>query len=128
MKDPGEALAAARRAAAADGGQEEPDAAPWSLEHAAVSERLADWAIIEPEAAEVYSTRRFGRPITLAKLLLVRGLRQYLGQMSAQQTRFNAHIAAHVMALERRVAELEEADRRRVGGDRRRVDGELPPG
>jgi len=109
VKDPAQALAAARRAAAATGEAEQPDTAPWSLEHAAVSARLAEWAIIEPEQAQVYSTRRFGAPITLFKQLLVRLLRQYLGQVSAQQSRFNAHIAAHVMALERRTAELEQA-------------------
>ncbi len=114
MKDPEQALAAARAAAAAGGEPEEPDAAPWSLEHAAVSARLAEWAIIEPNQAEVYSTRRFGRPITILKRSLIRLMRQYLGQMSGQQSRFNAHIAAHVMALEKRVAELEEADRRRA--------------
>jgi hypothetical protein len=36
-------------------------------------------------------------------------LRQYIGQVSAQQSRFNAHMAAHVMRLEERVAELETA-------------------
>ena len=50
-----------------------------------------------------YSTRRFGRPITAVKRLLVRLLRQYVGQMTAQQSRFNAQVAAHVMRLEERV-------------------------
>jgi hypothetical protein len=40
-------------------------------------------------------------------------LRQYIGQMSAQQSRFNAQVAAHVLRLEQRVAELEEAARDR---------------
>jgi hypothetical protein len=111
MKDPQEALAAARAAAGATGaiGGDE-DASPWSLDEGTVStRRLAEWAVIEPEAAHVYSTRRLGRPITVVKRLLVRLLRQYIGQMSAQQSRFNAQVAAHVMRLEQRVAELEEA-------------------
>ncbi|MGI8863914.1 MAG: hypothetical protein ACR2JH_05855 [Solirubrobacteraceae bacterium] len=109
MKDPAEALAAARRAA---GGQGQPDPANRSkrLDQLSVSaRRLAEWAIIEPEQAEVYSTRRLGGPITALKRLLIRLLSQYLGQMSAQQSRFNAHIAAHVMRLEERVDELEKA-------------------
>jgi hypothetical protein len=107
VKDPQEALAAAR---AATSGVGDDDATPLSLEDGSVSmRRLAEWAIIEPETAHVYSTRRFGRPITAVKLLLVRMLRQYIGQMSAQQSRFNAQVAAHVMRLEQRIAELEEA-------------------
>jgi hypothetical protein len=119
MKDPEQALAAARRAAAAGaaGDETEPDGAAWSLESSSVStRRLAEWAIIEPEPSQVYSTRRYGRPITAVKLLLVRMLRQYIGQMSAQQSRFNAHMAAHVMRLEERVIELEEAARRGEAG------------
>jgi hypothetical protein len=113
MRDPEEALAAARRVSAAAGEGTEPDGAPWSLESSSVStRRLAEWAIIEPEPSQVYSTRRYGKPITAVKLLLVRMLRQYIGQMSAQQSRFNAHMAAHVMRLEERVAELEQAARR----------------
>jgi hypothetical protein len=112
VKDPMEALAAAR-AAAAEGGDEE-DTTPWSLGDDSVStRRLAEWAIIEPETARVYSTRRLGRPITMAKRLLVRMLRQYIGQMSAQQSRFKAQVGAHVLRLEQRVAELEEAARDR---------------
>jgi hypothetical protein len=107
VKDPAEALAAARRAAAESG---HPDPAPWSLEDEALStRRLAEWAIIEPEPGEVYSTRRFGRPITAVKLMLVRLLRQYIGQVSAQQSRFNAQVASHVLRLEQRVVELERA-------------------
>jgi hypothetical protein len=112
MKDPQEALAAARAAAAETGDGD--TAAPWSLEDGTASaRRLAEWAMIEPETARVYSTRRLGRPITAVKRLLVRMLRQYIGQMSAQQSRFNAQVAAHVMRLEQRVAELEEAARDR---------------
>jgi hypothetical protein len=131
MRDPEEALAAARRAAAAAGKPTEPDGPPWSLQDPSVStRRLAEWAIIEPEPGQVYSTRRYGRPITAIKLLLVRMLRQYIGQMSAQQSRFNAHVAAHVLRLEERVTELEQAARRREGVDQPgppRRDGAEPP-
>jgi hypothetical protein len=113
VRDPEEALAAARRAAAAQP-PVDTDEAPWHLEVSAASaRRLAEWAIIEPEQAEVYSIRRFGRPITALKRLLIRLMSQYLGQMSAQQSRFNANIAAHVIRLEERVAELEQAARER---------------
>ena len=105
MSTPEEALEAARAAAAAD---PEPDAGPWTLEDpAAASKRLVEWAIIDPDQVRVYSTRRYGRPITVLKRMLVRVLAQYLNEVSAQQSRFNAAVAAHVMRLEERVAELE---------------------
>lgn len=116
MKNPEEALAAARAATGHQEGTE--DSGHWSLEQASVSpKRLAEWAIIEPERAEVYSTRRYGRPITALKRLLIRLLSQYLGQMSAQQSRFNAHVAAHVMRLEERIGELEKEVRGPVEDD-----------
>jgi hypothetical protein len=111
MKDPQEALEAARAAA---GDRPDADSAPWKLEDPFVSaRRLAEWAIIEPEQTEVYSTRRFGKPVTAIKRLLIRLLSQYLGQISAQQSRFNAQVAAHVMRLEERVQALEERARER---------------
>jgi hypothetical protein len=118
VKDPGEALEAARRAAAGAG--EEPDGgASWTLEDPTLStKRLVEWAILAPDDAKVYSTRRYGRPITLFKRMLVRMLRQYLNEVSAQQSRFNAAVAAHVMRLEQRVDELER---------RREAPGDEPP-
>ena len=72
VKDPQEALAAARAAAAAAPATGN-DETSWNLEDSFVSaKRLAEWAIIEPEQALVYSTRRFGKPITLLKRLLIR--------------------------------------------------------
>ena len=114
MKEPEQALAAARaaaaRRAAAGDGPDAADDAGWDEQPSGDSaRRLADWAIIEPDRGHVYSTRRYGRPITAVKLLLIRLLRQYIGQMSAQQSRFNAQVAAHVVRLEERVAELERA-------------------
>lgn len=111
MKDPEEALAAAR-AAAADSSDPHEVESEWRIgSDLASTRRLAEWAIIEPETAEVYSTRVYGRPITWLKRLLVRLLSQYLGQISAQQSRFNAHLAAHVLRLEERVEALERAAR-----------------
>ena len=118
MKAPEDALREARRRATdepaalteSDGGVESTEDA-----RRASLRRLATWAVIEPEEAEVYSTRRLGAPITLLKRLLVRLLRQYLVQISAQQSRFNAHVAAHVISLEDRVLALEQAVRERGG-------------
>lgn len=115
MRTPEEALQEARRRAAEESPNRSPAAdSTESLQDArrASLRRLATWAIIEPEEAEVYSTRRLGAPITLLKRLLVRLLRQYLVQISAQQSRFNAHLAAHVISLEDRVAALEQAAQR----------------
>jgi hypothetical protein len=118
VKDPEEALAAARLAAGDPQSGAAPDGAPWSLESSVSARRLAEWAIIEPEDDRVYSTRRYGKPITAVKHLLVRLLRQYIGQMTAQQSRFNAQVAAHVVRLEERVAELErDAAQRREPPD-----------
>jgi hypothetical protein len=131
VKDPREALAAARAAARdTTGNAAEPDGSPWSEDSPVDSaRRLARWAIIEPDASQVYSTRRYGRPITAVKRGLVLLLRQYIGQVSAQQSRFNAEVAAHVVRLEERVAELERAaDPARAAeleraADERRHDG-----
>lgn len=106
MKEPEEALEAARRAAAAT---EQPDeGVSWTLEDPTLSSgQLMQWAILAPDEARVYSTRRMGKPITFVKRALVRMLRQYLNEVNAQQSRFNALVAAHVMRLEQRVDELE---------------------
>jgi hypothetical protein len=128
VKDPCEAVEAARRAAAGEAGGAEPwtledpawtlEDPAWTLEDPALSTtRLMEWAILAPEEAKVYSTRRYGRPVTLVKRGLVRLLRQYLNEVNAQQSRFNALVAAHVMRLEERVEELE----------RRTVGHETPP-
>jgi hypothetical protein len=125
MRDPRDALIAARAAARdATGNAAEPDGSPWSEGSPVDSaRRLARWAIIEPDASQVYSTRRYGRPITAVKRGLVLLLRQYIGQVSAQQSRFNAEVAAHVVRLEERVAELERAaDPERVAELERAVD------
>ena len=81
-------------------------------------EGLLEWAVAEPDPAEVYSTRRFGAPITWVKRGLVRGMRQYLGQMLAHQARFNLQLITYVSELDDRVARLEEALERQRRGER----------
>jgi len=71
-------------------------------------EALLEWAVIEPDVEQLRSTRRLGAPITLAKQTLYRALRQYNGQVLAQQTRFNLMVAVHVAELSDRVTRLEE--------------------
>jgi hypothetical protein len=113
MRTPEEALAQARaRAAAARAAGEYARAPEPDTERAnAVNRQLAQWAIVEPDQAQVYSTRRLGAPITAFKRLLIRLLRQYLDQVTAQQSRFNAHAAAYMLSLEDRVRALEEERR-----------------
>lgn len=107
---PEEALPAARAAVAlarAGGGLVEPGTG-LAVEPAPVTrERLLAWALIEPDPAGVRSTRRFGRPITLVKRGLLRALRQYHGELLAQQIRFNVHAVAYLTALEDRIEALE---------------------
>ncbi len=107
MRDPQEALAAAR-AAAARAPAEPPAPALGPAGEEDPGGRLLRWALIQPDLAEVYSTRRLGAPITWLKRLLIRLLAHYLDQVIAQQSRFNAEVAAHVLALEQRVRELEQ--------------------
>jgi len=71
-------------------------------------EQLLEWAVIEPDADELRSTRRLGAPITLVKRTLYRALRQYNAQVLSQQTRFNLVVAMHVAQLTARVTRLEE--------------------
>ena len=108
MKTPEEALAEARRIAAGQPVVDLGDETSAEEARQTSVKRLAAWAIIEPDEAEVYSTRKLGWPITLLKRAMLRLLRQYLWQISAQQSRFNAHVAAHVIALDERVRELEK--------------------
>ena len=111
---PEEALAAARaevEALRAAGRYGEPEG-PLGVEptERVTRERLLEWALVEPDPELVYSTRRLGAPITFVKRGLIRALRQYHGQMLAQQTRFNLGVVAYLTALEARVRELEERE------------------
>ena len=70
-------------------------------------EHLLEWAVIDPDVSELRSTRRWGAPITLVKRMLYRLLRQYHGQVIAQQSRFNIQLAVYVGQLADRVERLE---------------------
>ena len=112
MTRPEDALAQARAAAAEmrERGAYGDDLRGFEIEPAdrVSSERLLEWALIEPDPNQVYSTRRLGAPITWVKRALLRGLRQYHGQLLAEQTRFNLQLAVYVSELESRVRDLEE--------------------
>lgn len=119
MKRPEEVLATARGRAAQRRAREQSVTASGSEEPTSSTRRLVEWAIIEPEEARVYSTRRFGGAITALKRLLVRFMRQYLNEVAAQQSRFNSNVAAHVIRLEERVRALEESADGRAPVERR---------
>ena len=68
---------------------------------------LAEWAVLRADPEGVYSTRRLGAPVTWAKRLLLRALRQYLFDLEARQTRFNVALLDRLDELERRVDDLE---------------------
>jgi hypothetical protein len=110
VKSPEEALAGARPRAAAAADDEAPEeSSPLEGPQPVSLQRLTEWAVIEPEETEVYSTRRWGAPITALKKLLVRLMRQYMFSVSGQQTRFNVYALGELMALQERVRALEEA-------------------
>lgn len=77
------------------------------------TDTLMEWALIEPDEELVRSTRVWGAPITWLKRRLLHVLRQYHGQLTAEQTRFNMHLLVHVAELEDRIVRLEEEARRR---------------
>jgi hypothetical protein len=107
---PEDALERAREAARAAGA-----AAPAGEEAAKLEEAIApgkpsyevlqEWARIEVGPDQIYSTRRFGRPLTLVKRGLLRFLRQYTRASEAQQTRFNLAVLARLRDLEERLGE-----------------------
>jgi hypothetical protein len=109
---PEEALNQARAAAAAmrERGAYGDDFRGFEIEpaEAVTQDLLLEWALIEPDPAKVYSTRRLGAPITWVKRLLLRGLRQYHGQFLAEQTRFNLQLTVYISELESRIRDLEE--------------------
>ena len=107
MTDPGEAL---ERARAAAGPAPEAGEAARSFEHDVAGDSpsdalLQEWAVISVEPEMLYSTRRFGAPLTMFKRGLLRLLRQYTADLEAQQTRFNLGVLARLRALERRRGE-----------------------
>ncbi|MEA2273826.1 MAG: hypothetical protein QOI98_2534 [Solirubrobacteraceae bacterium] len=112
MTRPEEALAKAREAAAqarSEGGYAD-DLHGLQVEptDAVTIDKLLEWALIEPDARLVRSTRALGAPITWTKRLLVRALRQHLAQIVSQQTRFNIQLTAFIAELDDRVTRLEK--------------------
>lgn len=114
---PEDAVEAARAEAArrrAAGGYAEP-AGELRVEptNQVTREKLLEWAVLDPDPDLVYSTRPvLGRPVTWVKRALMRGLRQYHGQLVSQQTRFNLQVVTYLARLEDRVERLErERDR-----------------
>lgn len=114
MTRPEEALEAARAEAARkrQGGAYGGDSPAESIEEALAPDRptaalLLEWSMIEVDPEAVYSTRRGGAPITAVKRGLLRLLRQYTNELTAQQTRFNIGVLGYVRELEERLAELE---------------------
>jgi hypothetical protein len=117
MTRPEEAIEQARQAAAsmrAEGAYAED--AERSAPPAPTSERLSEWAVIDPDMRNVRSLRRYGAPLTAAKRALLRLLAQYHAELTAQQSRFNVKLVEELQALERRVEALE---RRLDQGERR---------
>lgn len=109
---PEEALPAARQAAArarGRGGYPD-DLARFQVEapERPGIEQLLEWAVIEPDVTQLYSTRRWGAPLTALKRALARAMAQYHVHVLAQQTRFNVHLAMEVVHLGDRVTRLEE--------------------
>jgi hypothetical protein len=82
-------------------------------------DRLLEWALIEPDASRVYSTRRWGKPITLLKRGLLRILHQYHNELIAEQTRFNLQMTVYAGELTEKLSELEA----RVAALEREVPG-----
>jgi hypothetical protein len=113
VTSPEQALVVARERAASLDAAAVPELRLDAGEEGVTLEQLFEWAVIEPDLDEVRSTRRYGRPITLTKRLIVRVLRQYLGQITSQQTRFNLQLAVYVAGLADRVDELERRARQR---------------
>lgn len=91
-------MAAARRAEY----DADPANGPTALPGAAGTvsdEQLRQWAVIEVDPREVYSTRRLGAPITFLKRFMLRLLRQYTMELEARQTRFNLALLARLREL-----------------------------
>ena len=107
MTTPEDARESARRAAADAGAARPPGEEATALERAIAPgspsyDVLQEWARIGADPTLLYSTRRFGGPITFLKRGLVRFLRQYTREVESQQTRFNLAVLARLRDLEDR--------------------------
>jgi hypothetical protein len=113
---PEEALERARQAAAkgrAEGTYGKADPGP--LEATFVSDApeldtLAEWAKVEVDPEVLYSTRRFGGPVTALKRLLLRLLRQHQLEVEAQLTRYNIGLLSRLRLLEARLERVERSE------------------
>ena len=86
-------------------------------------EQLMEWAVIEPDASKMRSTRRLGAPITWTKRLMLRGLQQHFNELTMLQARFNLHLLVRQTELEDRVDALEQEN----AALRAEADGPPPP-
>jgi hypothetical protein len=93
-------------------------------------DQLMEWAVIEPDETLMRSTRRFGKPITFVKRLMLRGLQQHFNQLTMMQARYNLNLLVRLIELQDRVAELEQenaAAREAAAGEAARPsDGHAP--
>ena len=105
---PEDALAEARRRAAAQADGEELEGLTIEPTDRVGLEQLIEWAVAEPDTEKVRSTRALGAPITALKRGLVHLTRQQTGDLLAQQARFNLHLLTRVAELEERVKRLED--------------------
>jgi hypothetical protein len=67
-------------------------------------ELMQEWAVVRVDKELLYSTRRFGGPLTAFKRGLLRLLRQYTNELEAQQSRFNFAVLGRLRELEERVS------------------------
>ncbi|WP_354699272.1 hypothetical protein DSM112329_04983 [Paraconexibacter sp. AEG42_29] len=111
MTRPEDALPAARAAAEAAKarGEYTSDLAGFAIEPTdRISiEQLMEWAVIEPDASLMRSTRRYGAPITWLKRLLLRGMQQHFNELTMLQARYNMNLLMRLTELQDRVADLE---------------------
>ncbi len=120
---PEDALDAARAAATAarDQGEYTQDLSGFAIaptDRVSI-EQLMEWAVIEPDASKMRSTRRLGAPVTWTKRLMLRGLQQHFNELTMLQARFNLHLLVRQTELEDRVIVLEQenAALRAAAGD-----------
>jgi len=99
---------AARRRAAGDYAESPATSAAAPAGQGVTLDQLLEWASIEPDMQQLYSTRRLGAPVTRVKQMLARGLQQYLNQLVGQQSRFNLQLVVYVGELADRIERLEE--------------------
>ena len=71
---------------------------------------MREWAAIRVDPELIYSTRRFGAPLTMVKRGLLRLLRQYTNELESQQSRFNFVVLGRLRELEDRVSREKRGD------------------